>query len=187
MLDTRSEIVLIGPVRTGKSTLGQLLADRLGQPRISLDDRRWQYYREIGYDDALAQTFRQQGGLLAVVLYWQLFDAYAIERLLIEHHNCIFDFGAGAGASESQESFARVQQALAPYPNVILLLPSPNMEESLQSLKARDTHPPADLNFDFNRHFLERGFYQRLAKHIVFTQGKLPEETCEELLGLVAQ
>lgn len=187
MSATKSDIVLIGPVRTGKSTLAKLLSQQLGQPQISLDDLRWKYYREIGYDDTLAKTIRRQGGFLALVLYWQLFDAHTIERVLAEHHNCVFDFGAGAGASESHENTARVQQALAPYPNVILILPSPNPDETLQILTARDAHPPPDLNFDFNRHFLERGFYQRLAKHTVFTRGKLPEETRDEILSLVAR
>ncbi len=46
------------------------------------------------------------------------------------------------------------------------------------------THPPADLNFDFNRHFLEHRAYQELAKHTVFTKGRSPEETRDEILGL---
>ena len=187
MSTIKSDIILIGPVRAGKSTLSKLLSERLGRPQVALDDLRWQYYREIGYDDKLAKTIRQRGGLLALVLYWQLFDAYAIERVLAGHHGCVFDFGAGAVALESHENLARVRLALAPYPNVILVLPSPDTDETLEILKARDVPPPTDLNFDFNRHFLERGFYQRLARHTVFTQGKLPEETRDDILGLVVK
>ena len=62
------DIILIGPVRTGKSTLGKLLAEKLGLPQVSLDDLRWKYYGEIGYDEDLAQEFRKQGGFLALVL-----------------------------------------------------------------------------------------------------------------------
>jgi shikimate kinase len=185
MPGTNTEIILIGPVRSGKSTLGRLLAEKLGLPQVSLDDLRWKYYREIGYDEVLAQTFRQRGGFLAMVLYWNLFDAYAIERLLDEHRTCVFDFGAGAGTTESQESFIRVQHALAPYPNVFLILPSPDIEEALHILRQRDLQPPADLNFDFNRHFLERGGYHCLAKHTVFTRGRTPEETRDDILDLI--
>jgi shikimate kinase len=42
----RSEIVLIGPVRTGKSTLGRLLAERLFVPQVSLDEVRLKYYAD---------------------------------------------------------------------------------------------------------------------------------------------
>ncbi|GAP12784.1 shikimate kinase [Longilinea arvoryzae] len=185
MSTTNSEIILIGPVRTGKSTLGKLLSETLGKPQVSLDNLRRNYYQEIGYDEKLAESFRQHGGFLALFLYWNLFDAYAIERMLADHHNCIFDLGAGNGVSESRESLIRIQRALSSYPNIFLILPSPDLEESLQILKSRDKNPPVDLNFDFNRHFLENGAYFTIAKHIVFTKGKLPEETGNEILALV--
>lgn len=177
-----SEIILIGPVRAGKSTVGKLLADRLDLPQVSLDVVRWTYYAEIGYDPLLAQAYRQHGGFLALVLYWNLFAAYAIERLLTDYRRCVFDFGAGT--YESHESLIRVQRALTPYRNVVLLLPSTDREESLRILAARDTSPPADLSFDFNRHFLHHSTYYALAKFTVYTAGRTPGETCDEILEL---
>jgi hypothetical protein len=53
------DIVLIGPVRAGKSTLGKLLADRLGLPQVSLDVLRVVYYKEIGFDEVHAQNLRK--------------------------------------------------------------------------------------------------------------------------------
>lgn len=177
-----SDIVLIGPIRAGKSTVGKLLADRLARPQVSLDNLRWKYYAEIGYNRQLAQEYRQRGGFLALVLYWNLFAAYGVERILADHHDCVFDFGAGV--YDSRESFARVQQALTSYQNVVLLLPSPDIEESLQILAARDAHPPADLNFDFQRYFLNHHTYNDLAKFTIYTMGRTPDETCLEILGL---
>jgi adenylate kinase family enzyme len=60
----KTNIILIGPPRTGKSTLGKLLADRVGRPTISLDELRWKYYAEIGYDKTLADEIHQKGGFL---------------------------------------------------------------------------------------------------------------------------
>lgn len=181
----KSDIILIGPVGAGKSTLGQLLAEQLGVPQVSLDKVRKAYYQEIGYDEALAKTIRQQGSFLALVLYWQLFDAHAIERVLADHTNCVIDFGAGAGICESRELFARVQQALIPYPNVFLLLPSPDRAESLQILRERDTAPLAGLKFDFNAHFLQHHGYYDLAKFTVYTKDRTPAESCAEILQLL--
>jgi hypothetical protein len=39
----RNEILLPGPVRTGKSTLGGLLSQQLGMPQVSLDEKRWRH------------------------------------------------------------------------------------------------------------------------------------------------
>jgi hypothetical protein len=183
----RDEILLLGPVRTGKSTLGGLLAQQLGVPQVSLDERRWGYYAEIGYDAELAQTIRRQGGFLALMLYWQLFDAYSVERVLAEYPHCVIDFGAGVGVYESHEQFARVQQALAAYRNVFLILPSADRMESLQILRARDEEPPLDLNFDFNAHFLVHPGYYALAKFTVYTQGRTPAESCAEILTLASR
>lgn len=176
------DIVLIGPVRAGKSTVGQLLAERLHVPQVSLDALREGYYREIGFDPDLARAYRASGGFLALYLYRSQFDAYTVERMLAEHQRCVFDFGAGI--YESLESFRRVQRVLAPYPNVVLLLPSADIETTIRVLRERDSNPPSDITFDLLRHFLTHHTYYDLAKMTVYNQGKTPQETCEEIFQL---
>lgn len=68
-----SEIILIGPVGTGKFTLGQLLADKLGLPRAQMDERRWEYYKEIGYSEEKASEIDAKEGFLGVYRYWKPF------------------------------------------------------------------------------------------------------------------
>jgi hypothetical protein len=174
-------IVLLGPFRAGKTTIARLLAPQLGLPQVSLDDVRWRYYEEIGYSHALADELRRRGGMLALVLYWQLFDAYALERVLVDFPEAVIDVGAGIGIADSREQFARVQRALAPLQHVVLVLPSPSGDESRAVLQARDTDPPADLNFDFRTHSLQHHGYYDLAKHTLYTQGKEPQQCCDEL------
>ncbi|MGH2593737.1 MAG: shikimate kinase, partial [Anaerolineae bacterium] len=65
-----SDIILIGPSKSGKSTLGALLAAKLDLPQRSLDQLRWNYYKEIGYAEELSKELRRRGGFLARVLYW---------------------------------------------------------------------------------------------------------------------
>jgi shikimate kinase len=181
------DIILIGPVRTGKSTVGKLLSEKLQLPQISLDDLRWKYYQEIGYDPAIAQKIRATGGFVALVFYWKLFDAYAVERVLAEHQDCVIDFGAGASMYENAEMFARVAQVLAPYPNIIMLLPSPDIDESVRILNERTRDLPGAFGQGFNWHayFLGQASYYKLAKYVVYTQGKTPKETCDEIISLV--
>lgn len=69
-----ADIVLIGPPLTGKSTVGKLLAEKLNLPQCSLDALRWQYYKEAGYDNKLAQEAVDKDGLLGLLNYWKPFD-----------------------------------------------------------------------------------------------------------------
>jgi shikimate kinase len=178
---TIRDVILIGPMHAGKSTLGRLLAERLGLPQVSMDDVRWAYYKEIGYDEKRSEELRAEGGFLAVYRYWKPFEAYAVERLLAEHRNCVIDFGAGHSVYEDDAQFARIQQILAPYENVVLVLPSPDPEESVQILYERGGRP-GEGEFDFTEHFVKHHSNHDLARHVVYTQGKSPEETCEEIM-----
>ena len=178
-----SDIILIGPQSAGKSTIGELLAARLNLPQYSMDELRWAYYNEIGYDDALAKQKRETGAW-DISRYWKPFEAYAVERLLSEHTNCVIDFGAGHSVYNDPVLFQRVQQALSDYPNVVLLLPSPDLDESLRILNERNRELPADIRAT-NEHFVRHPSNYTLAKFTAYTQGKTPEGTCEEILRLV--
>jgi shikimate kinase len=179
-----TDIILIGPMGAGKSTVGTLLAQKLGWPQRSMDDLRWDYYREIGYDENLAQHKRETEGVWGLCAYWKPFEAYAVERLLSEHQQCVIDFGAGHSVYEDAVLFQRVQTALASYPNVILLLPSPDLDESIAILNEREEYVP-DGTPNINEHFLRHPSNYRLAKLTVYTKDKTPNETCEEILSSI--
>jgi hypothetical protein len=174
-------IVLIGPVRAGKSTVGALLAARLGLPLHQLDALRDTYYREIDYDDSHAQRLRDEQGWEARYRYWKPFEAHAVERFLAEYPTGILDFGAGHSVQEDPVLFARVQRALAPYRNVVLLLPSPDLEESVRILKGRYGGLVSN-GVDFDTHFVTHHANHDLATLVVYTEGKTPEETAAEIL-----
>ncbi len=183
----RTEIVLIGPPFTGKSTLGNLLAIELGLPQVSLDTLRWDYFREIGFDDSLAKEIRHKGGFLAIVAYWSLFNAHAIERILNDFHHCVFDFGAGPIVFENKILESQITTALKPFVNVVHLLPSPNLDTSIQILRERGKHLQGTnaQGFDWSAFFVKREANRQLAKHDVFTEGKTPTETCHEILARI--
>lgn len=72
---------------------------------------------------------------------------------------------------ESAELFARVQRALAPYPNTVLLLPSPDLEESIHILneRTRDLVGSFGQGFNWNEYFVRHRSNYDLAKFIVYT------------------
>jgi shikimate kinase len=179
-----TEIILIGPMGAGKSTQGKLLAEALGLTQCSMDEVRWDYYREIGFDDQKQRQIGEKEGIEGVCRYWKPFEAHAVERLPADHRNCVIDFGAGHSVYEDDELFERVRKALAPYPNVVLLLPSPDPEESIQVLHARNSGA-APQEFDLNSHFVRHRSNYDLAKIVVYTEGNTPEQTRDRILTAI--
>jgi shikimate kinase len=127
-------VVLIGPVSVGKSTVAALLADRPGWPNVSMDDACAKYHAEIGFDQAESDRRRQTDGMWAAYRYWRPFEAYAVERILADHQNAVIDLGGGHSVQEDPALLAGVRAALASVRNVVLLLPSPDPEESVRIL-----------------------------------------------------
>lgn len=178
------EIILIGPIGAGKSTIAELLAQQLDIPNHSLDDLRKEYYAEIGYDAELAETIRERDGVWGLYQYWKPFEIHAVERMLTDYPTGILDFGAGHSVYEDKALFERARLALAERPNVILLLPSPDFDETMRILNEREPDLPDEVR-SLNEHFVRHPSNHTLATFTVYTRDKTPEETCEEILSLV--
>lgn len=179
------EIILIGPIGAGKSTVGELLAKTLNLPQVSMDDLRFAYYKEIGYDEEAAKQKRAAEGFWGVYSYWKPFEVHALERILVDHKNCIIDLGAGHSVYEDDALFTRAQRALEPFPHVILLLPSLDADESIEILNQREEWL-REMQPNINEHFVRHSSNTRLAKHTFFTKDKSPQETSDEIIKLLS-
>ncbi len=77
-----------------------------------------------------------------------------------------------------------MKKALSPFPNVILIMPSPDIDESISILNERTGGFVSD-GFDFHERFVRSRCNYELAKNTVYTKGKTPKETCEEIEKLL--
>ncbi|HXD10616.1 MAG TPA: shikimate kinase [Anaerolineales bacterium] len=182
-------IILIGPIGAGKTTVGQLLAEKLDLPFCSIDTVRGAYYQKVGYDDVLAsQIAASPEGLQGVLRYSKPFEVRMVELVLADHHGVI-DFGASNSVYDDKDLFTRVENTLAPYPNVILLLPSLDVAESVEILKNRLTRMLTEAGkeftnelFELNKYFVEHPSNHQLAKRVMYTKNKTPEKICAEIV-----
>ncbi len=186
-------IILIGPMAAGKTTIACLLAQKLGLVQHELDEKRWEYYNEIGYDRALAdQIFKEKGFTALARGYWKPFEIHAVERGLADFADGVISFGAGHSVYDDDTLFDRAQRVLAPYTNVILLLPCADLDQSAAILKERfiaqepgvEPDPQALEMIDY---FLRNPSNRRLAKQVVYTIDKSPEQTCDEIIQLLSK
>lgn len=185
-------LILIGPIGSGKSTLARLLGAALGWDAIDLDEVRWSYYAEIGYDPAVAERLQHEDGAEAMIAYWKPFEIHSVERLLADRRSGhVIAFGAGQSVYDDPGHASRVLRALGAH-TVVLLLPTPDIDTSLDILgrRGRALFPdlPAEVHDDIDR--LNRGFLTHpanasLADHVVHTDGRAPEQTCEQIVTLL--
>ena len=169
-------------MKVGKSTVARLLAQSTGLVRKALDKNRWNYYAEAGYDAGYAESLIRSNSHDALLSYWKPFEVHAVERHLSDKCHCIVDFGAGYSVQDDPELFERVRRVLASVRYVILLTPSPDDEESIEELAPRVTEQLREVNAHYVRHPANR----LLAKRVVYTKGKTPDQTCEEILQIVS-
>lgn len=176
-------VILIGPMGAGKTTVGRLVAESLRLPEGDLDSLRWTYYAEAGWDEAEERRIRDADGFSGVYRYWKRFDLHAIERVLKDHQEGVITFGAGHSVYENDDELTRAKELLAPHPNVMLLLPSPDAEESLRVLRERLRRTVGGV--DLNRHLIAHPSNRDLAKITAYAEGKAPNEVCEEIYGRI--
>lgn len=184
IVESQDKIILIGPIGTGKTTLSNLVSQALDLPCVHMDDVRIRLYQEIGYDQDEARRLMATEGFLGLYRYWKPFEVHAVERVVSEPVPAVLDFGGGHAVQEDIELFSRVERALAPFPNVILILPTPSKEESIKILRARAGAVESG-GMDFHEHFVRHHSSYDLAKYIVYTKNKSPQESCEEIMTMV--
>ena len=176
------DIILLGTVAAGKTTIAKLLSQKLNKPIISLDDLRFGYYKEIGYDHDHMKALHEKAGIMAIFQYGKIFDAYSIERILEDHQNCIFDFGGGNIVSGYDFDLKRIKKALEPYKNIVFLVPGRDNEETLKfiynrrDIKSRDRELIEYLVYNHSNY--------EIAKYTVFVNNKTPEKVCDEVLSM---
>jgi len=187
-----SIIILIGPMSAGKSTIAKLLSSKLSIPRFELDDVRQRFYTEIGYSERLASQIVGEEGMKGLIRYWKPFEAYAVERAIAEFKNCVVDFGAGHSVYEDLELFSRVNEALKPIENVIQILPSPDLDRSVEivnqrfsDLLVREVGKIDDELLQLNEFFVRHPSNHLLAKKTIYTENKKPAEITDEIINWI--
>ncbi len=176
------DIVLIGPMGAGKSTVARLLGERLQRPVCNVDALREHYYPSMGLTLQQVKEIERRHGFRALYEQMKPYEIAMVERALCDHAGSVFDFGAGNSVYSDPDHVARLQAALANHPNVFLLLPCTDVTEAMLSLnRTSGDHLNLD-RLELNRLFLTSPCNRRVAKHTIHPQGHSPDATCVTIL-----
>lgn len=184
----RNEIILIGPMGVGKSHISRLLSKKTNKPHIEIDELRFNYYDEIGYDKNIPKKALEIDGWMGgLILYWKPFEFYAVKKILHKFTDCIFDFGAPHSIYDDFFMFSEIKDIFSNFNNIFFLLPSENREESLEFLKnrrAKNWGEPKIEHIEMLKYFMNHRSNYELCKHIVYVKNKSDNDIVEEIISI---
>lgn len=191
-VEKRDEIILLGPMGVGKTTLALHLSEKLGILNYPIDRLKWYYRFKNGYDLAKGTKILRTYGFHELSNYFNdYFGNHELAVILDEFRGGIFDFGASHSHFEDFNDLQEAKAILTPFSNIIQLLPSDNFETNCKILDERIQKRYEDVEWkrevldsyiEQNRIFLLSNSYSFLARETIYTEGKSIEEVGEAIL-----
>ena len=176
-----SNVVIMGPIGVGKSTIGQILAERTGKAFIDLDEQRSRFYAETDYSNEKAERLYLLKGIRGWYRYQKPYELYSVRRILEEAKDSIIAFGGGQSDYEDEAQKNEFYGLMAPVAHSFLLLPFPDANASLKLLSGRIGKDEKKLN----RRFICSETSRSVAKHIIYTGEKTPGQIADEMMGFL--
>ncbi|MGY3794089.1 shikimate kinase [Aquimarina sp. 433] len=166
-------IVLLGYMGCGKSSIAKALADQLKMNSIDLDD-----YIEDQENKTITQIFADHGEI-----YFRKREHQYLKKLLETHTNHIISLGGGTPC------FAGNMELLKGNDQNKSVYLKTSLEELVDRLFIEKEKRPLiahiatkeDLKDFIRKHLFERSFYYNQAAHIVSTDAKTVDQIAEEI------
>lgn len=179
---TMSEtLVLTGPIGVGKSTQAKLLGEKLNRPICVYDEVKDKYRYKIGLNREKALAILTKSGLYAMLTYMNEFKSQILHPIISDHPGHIINLGAGAHSFDEPHQVERVRKAFAFVDEVILLMPSTDLETNIKSL------PGIKENYEVNTFLIMHPTNKMFATKTVYTLNKTPGEIMSEIMGQIEQ
>lgn len=180
------QTVLVGAPGSGKSTVGEILAATTGRPFVDADAVSSGFYAEVGWSVERLRGRASEVGFSQAHDEWEVALAHAVERLVETSPGAVLALGAGHSHLTDDVLFERVERALATADQVVLLRPTEDLATSLGALRQRCLDDKGTAwrvgGEDWLERWLTDGRDERVATHVVLTEGSAREQTA----GVVA-
>lgn len=190
-MNNQQNIILIGPLGTGKSTIAEHLSIRTGLRNIPVDKLKWYYRLNNGYDLVKSRNILRTNGFSELINYAQSYFGPREIHEILNQFSGIVDLGASDTHCNDMRSIKAINQYLEPYPNVFLIMPYQDEELSIQVLKKRLIQrykddrlkgPVLSSYLEKNEEFVRSTQNHSVAKHVVYTNDRSFDKIAEEII-----
>ena len=169
-------------MNVGKTSVAKELALFFKTERLSIDNLRWTYFDEIGYDKKKADMLMKKGHQ-DLMEYWEPFQGHAVKRMMKDYSQRIIAFGAGFSRYDDVKLFNEVKNALKEH-IVIFLNPSRDIELGKKMIYER-TENFNDFMKKAIDSMIEHPTNELLADHTIFVENSSPKEVAGQIIELL--
>ncbi len=177
-----SNIIVIGPIRSGKSSICKKLSEKLNKNHVDMDDQRANLYPKLGYSDELAEKEYKSKGIEGWYLYQKPFELNAVKNIMRNNKNAVIEFGGGQSVYEDETQVKEFISLMSGEKHIFLLLPCIDKNRAIEILDKRIGDEDAEKIL--NRIFINSYTNTQVANYIIYTEGKTPDETIEEIISI---
>ena len=174
-------IVLMGPIGVGKTTQAKLLSRALDAPVCTYDEVKYEYRKNVGFEQEVAKSINEREGFYAMLCYMNEFKAKILQPIINDHPGHIIDLGGGAQCFDETHQVKLALNAFEKIEDVFLLTPSESVVTSQNSLShLKEKYP-------INDYLIEHDTNKILAKKVVYTLDKKPNKVLSEIISQLSK
>ena len=133
----RKDIVFIGPMCSGKTTISACLATITTLHLVHIDAIKYKFFKVLGYKKSTAQNILTKGNIFLLLDYEKQFEFKTLNAILANMQDSIVDIGAGFCFNEEYKFNPKVLKLLEKFPNTFLVLPDANLDKANDILSNR--------------------------------------------------
>lgn len=182
-------LTIIGPAGAGKSTLGKLLADLVGEAFVDIDIAGRPFYLEKGWPVARIYEESDRLGWVVTERAWEEARAHAVSNVLPQTPSGIVALGAAHTNYTRDDLFSQVQQVVATSEHVLWVEPHPEQVKSLALLRERNKQV-RNIDYLFDGHDMLAEWVlddrsKSMATSVHYTHGLTPPQSVQEIFQLL--
>lgn len=192
MASSFNQIILIGPLATGKSSIASELSAKTGMLNHPIDKLKWYYRHKNGYDLYKSTQLLKSQGFSALLNYAKHYFGVMDIKSILNRFEGIIDLGASDTNCFDLKQQSDIINLMKPYENIFLILPCKKKLETIKILEERLYRryqndalkfPVIESYLEMNKNFVNSQTNKLIAKHVIYTNNKSISQISLEILN----